>query len=315
MSSANPPYPYFNGITYNNAYFETSGTGLSRTQATALYLQKTTPDTATALETFNTGIKTNTINAVSTSLDIVANLLGINPNSGGATTNIHTNNSSSNGTVNIMGSVGGSSGRVNVCVGSGGGVTASECNISTGTTIGTVSIGNSANAVNINSMALSLGTATKTLTIQTPITVGYTTNPSASNQIGYVINDTINATTIAPNTGVNTFTTNVTLPAGVWLITYGLRLEPTAGTSTATLCASYIVDNALQTYATNSTSNLTSITINPNQGWCSTGSYVMKSTGSTTYNVGVYIIYSGGTNFGFLKTGVTASYVQRTRIG
>jgi hypothetical protein len=46
MSSYNPPYPYFNGITYNKSYFDSSGTGLSRAQANALYLQKTTPDTA-----------------------------------------------------------------------------------------------------------------------------------------------------------------------------------------------------------------------------------------------------------------------------
>jgi hypothetical protein len=36
MSSYNPPYPYFNGITYNKDYFETSGAGLSRTQENAL---------------------------------------------------------------------------------------------------------------------------------------------------------------------------------------------------------------------------------------------------------------------------------------
>ena len=67
MSSYNPPYPYFNGITYNKSYFDSSGTGLSRAQANALYLQKTMPDTATALETFNAGIKTNTIEALTSS--------------------------------------------------------------------------------------------------------------------------------------------------------------------------------------------------------------------------------------------------------
>jgi hypothetical protein len=93
-----------------------------------------------------------------------------------------------------------------------------------------------------------------------------------------------------------------------------LRLEPTAGTSTATLCASYIIDNASQTYATVSTAN-TSLTINVGQGWCSTGSYVLSSSGTTTYNVNVFVVYTGGTNFGFVKTGVNASYIRRTRIG
>jgi len=225
MSSYNPPYPYFNGITYNKDYFETSGAGLSRTQANALYLQKTTPDTATALETFNTGIKTNTINAVSTSLDLVANSLGLNPNSASATTNIHTNSSSSSGTVNIMGSNGGSSGTVNICVGSGGGVTASECNISTGTTIGTVAIGNSANAVNVNSMALSLGTATKTLTVQAPITLNY--NPSVltgPSMIGYSVTSTFAAVSFASGPTTSTIIRSVQVAStGLYLITWEIQ--------------------------------------------------------------------------------------------
>ena len=61
MSSNNPPYPYFNGIAYNSAFFVTSGTGLTVSQANAKYLQKTTPDTATALETFQAGVQTDLI--------------------------------------------------------------------------------------------------------------------------------------------------------------------------------------------------------------------------------------------------------------
>jgi 3-phosphoshikimate 1-carboxyvinyltransferase len=54
MSSSNPPYPYYDGITYNSAFFTAeSSSGLSETQANALYLRKTITDTATALETFN----------------------------------------------------------------------------------------------------------------------------------------------------------------------------------------------------------------------------------------------------------------------
>lgn len=67
MTSANPPYPYFNGITYNSQFFNTSTSsstgGLTQAQANLLYLQKTTNDTATALETFSAGILTNTIDA------------------------------------------------------------------------------------------------------------------------------------------------------------------------------------------------------------------------------------------------------------
>jgi hypothetical protein len=54
--------PIYSGITYNSAFFpDNSVTGLNQAQANALYLRKTIPDTATALETFQAGIKSDTI--------------------------------------------------------------------------------------------------------------------------------------------------------------------------------------------------------------------------------------------------------------
>jgi hypothetical protein len=53
MTSSNPPYPYFNNIAYNSAFFTSIDSGLTIAQANSKYLQKTIPDTATALETFN----------------------------------------------------------------------------------------------------------------------------------------------------------------------------------------------------------------------------------------------------------------------
>ena len=54
-----PPTYYFSGLNFNPAFYETGG--LSIAQANALYLKKTVPDTATALETFNAGIVTPSI--------------------------------------------------------------------------------------------------------------------------------------------------------------------------------------------------------------------------------------------------------------
>ena len=69
MSAFPPPNVYFNGIIYDSAYFTQSssgsGSGLTKAQANALYLQKTIPDTAAALETFSAGISTNSIKAIS----------------------------------------------------------------------------------------------------------------------------------------------------------------------------------------------------------------------------------------------------------
>jgi hypothetical protein len=64
MSSANPPFPWFNGIKYNPAFFTSSTIGtLTKAQANALYMQKTVPDTATSIETFQAGIKTDNIDS------------------------------------------------------------------------------------------------------------------------------------------------------------------------------------------------------------------------------------------------------------
>ena len=54
-----PPTYYFSGLNFNPAFYETGG--ITEAQANALYLRKTVPDTATALETFNAGIVTPSI--------------------------------------------------------------------------------------------------------------------------------------------------------------------------------------------------------------------------------------------------------------
>jgi len=65
MSSYNPPIYYFSGIGFNSAFY-TFMTGLTQSQANALYLQKTTADTATAVETFASGIISNTVDVPTT---------------------------------------------------------------------------------------------------------------------------------------------------------------------------------------------------------------------------------------------------------
>ena len=60
MSAFNPPT--YTVSIYNPAFFPTSTSGISQSQANALYLQKTTADTPTALETFSAGINTSIIN-------------------------------------------------------------------------------------------------------------------------------------------------------------------------------------------------------------------------------------------------------------
>jgi hypothetical protein len=80
MSAFYPPYYSFTGINFNSGFFTTPTTGLTETQANAIYLRKTTPDTASALETFTGGLKTDTINATNP-----ANILTIGASSASTT--------------------------------------------------------------------------------------------------------------------------------------------------------------------------------------------------------------------------------------
>lgn len=95
MTSSNPPYPYYNGIAYNSAFFTTnSGSGLTQAKANALYLQKTIADTATALETFTSGIKTTSVDSTSsaTNMTIGSNLAPTQTVTLGSTGTVTINN-------------------------------------------------------------------------------------------------------------------------------------------------------------------------------------------------------------------------------
>ena len=58
MTTANAPYPNYNGIPYNRAFFTSPTTTLTQGQADTRYLQKNSQDTATSLEIFSGGIIT-----------------------------------------------------------------------------------------------------------------------------------------------------------------------------------------------------------------------------------------------------------------
>ena len=89
MTALPPPTYYFNGITFNSAFYNSSSSGgLTQAQANALYLQKTTADTATVLETFSGGINTTAVDVTSTGTLALGNLrsTGVNIGVGNAGT-------------------------------------------------------------------------------------------------------------------------------------------------------------------------------------------------------------------------------------
>ena len=56
MTSELPPTYYFTDINYNSSFYGSDDTAnLTEALANSLYLRKTVPDTATAVETFSSG--------------------------------------------------------------------------------------------------------------------------------------------------------------------------------------------------------------------------------------------------------------------
>ena len=64
MAIINPPSYEFPTIDFNSSYFTLANTGFTQAQATKLFLQKTVADSASATETFNAGINTDSIQSV-----------------------------------------------------------------------------------------------------------------------------------------------------------------------------------------------------------------------------------------------------------
>jgi hypothetical protein len=252
MTSASPPYPWFSGITYNPSFFTSSATGdLTKAQANALYLRKTVPDTATALETFNGGIQTNNVDSIGNDLYLnSSNTLNI-----GTLTNPVLNMVTQNSSTSVVNIKTGTytTGDVNICTGNGRAgilhlgdgnnlLAGSGTHINNGTfNASNTNIANGANtsgSVNILSGVSSTGTinlgqitGTATINVNRPLTCVY--NPSAitgTNQLGYKIAGAATGVTVLTPANTSLSLWSATLTSGIWLITGVLRfLTPGLG--------------------------------------------------------------------------------------
>jgi len=236
----NPPDYYFTGINFNPAFYAEDAGGLSQTLANTLYLRKTVPDTATAQETFTSGIVTPTINSTSTGfLNIVVPMVdsgsGLNVAVASRTISgqihhysdgdncvagagVHLNNGiNNNSTTNIHNGTGANpSGVVNIMTGT--------------SSTGTVNIGTTGTTTNIKGNSAIGVVGSGTVTINRPITIGYTTYPITTNtQIGYKEQPTITWTALA-NTVIGTSTV---LPIGNYSMTFAI-------TNTGTYVPNYV---------------------------------------------------------------------------
>jgi hypothetical protein len=254
MSAYNAPS--FIVTIYNPAYFASNTANLTQSQANALYLQKTTADTATALETFSSGISTNSLATTSaaSTLDIA---------------------STSTGVINI-GVLGGRSQTIHIGDGNSN-VVGGAVHINNGTsTASNVQILNGAGSTG----TITLGSTTSTLTVNSPITMGYSTLPSYSpGMIGYSYSGSFPAT--LPTTG-STLSSVTISTAGVYLFMFALQVNCTLNPTTFYLTASF---SGLATgYSPMNTTNFT----------CQLTQYFTK-TDNTTVTYNLTPTYSGGT--------------------
>jgi hypothetical protein len=163
---------------------------------------------------------------------------------------------------------------------------------------------------------LTLGGTSNTVVIEVnrPLTLGYAPAALASsNMLGFTTTDEITLTGTIPNGALTSIFSALTLPVGVWLITYSVRYR-SAGTSTIT--AYYIwgqdsITGQDPPKALNAT-NTTFIT--NGDGFANTGTFVVSSTGTTTYVVRLYMAYSGSDMRIDLGTPDFGSEITRTRI-
>jgi hypothetical protein len=293
MSAENPPTYNFSGIDFNPSFYvdESNSSGITQEQANALYLQKTIPDTATALETFSAGISATTVSATG---DLSgANVTASNIITGATVdcTIIKTNTYQSK-SINQPLTLGNNQTSIDARMDIGNNIGRNaNINIATIQTTGT---GN----IVIGSTAIT-GAGSQNITINRPITIGYTPAKLTNfNQIGYYdfsIGSSSGTITSAHNYLVHSVTS---VPDGTYIIIGNITCLGTGCTITLqefgiTTVSPPIPTGALTYYP--GASVKTSNTFNPLNGtYIVNFSTVCQIMGGTIY-LSQNTTYTGGT--------------------
>jgi hypothetical protein len=228
--SVPPPEFQFNGLFFNPSFWISSTSSLTQDVANELYLQKTIPDSASALETFNGGLRANSIDVINATgiknmfatqtaaVNMFTNLIAGSTLRIGSSVNDQSNHI---GNIDILkNTINCASAPINGAIVIGDkqtGVGALDIGYST-TRGGPINIANPASACAIN--------------IGRPLTIGYTIQPIAG-QIGSIYahpysitsgsfptgTGAVNQTGSVVNTTSSGSPATTTIPAGVYVIT------------------------------------------------------------------------------------------------
>ena len=217
MTTVPPPSQSFSGLFYNPSFWISSETTLSQAVANTLYLRKTTTDFASALETFNGGISTQSMTAPS----LTSNVTLFGSQTAGtlvlatSARSVHVSNIDCQGNA-----INNASTPANGALTIGASQTGAA---------GTISIGTNA----ARTGAITVGSNNCTVNVGGHLTPTYTIAPAAG-EIGFRL---LLTNTYSTNTGLTSGTTlspapiNQVLPFGIWLVQGCLRLIITATTN------------------------------------------------------------------------------------
>jgi len=284
MSAFPAPSYYFTGIGFNSAFYTTSTTiGLTQSQANALYLLKNTADTATALETFNSGISTNSIATTTSTSNL---LMYPNQTSGGIYLGVNVASSTGRTGVIHIGDGNSLPSGANIHINNGTNV-ASNVNILNGTgSTGTINLGCATSVTNCNSN-LTMGNG-KNINLQNAL-IGYVA-PTVS-QLGGFISVPYSVVTSAFTSAVDKVYGTYTLTqAGYYLMVANCINYSASLVTPYAQC--YIYDTTNSKYIAYLGSQQS--TTNSTMAYSVSGFYYVPASTNTVITVSVGITFSSG---------------------
>jgi hypothetical protein len=260
MTTSTPPDYYFPDIEFNPDFFEDTTETITKKDADARYLIKTEQDTATAIETFTGGIKTNSIESVLTTdvSNILINSTGninIGTSASRTTTNPIVIGNATNSIVRFgtsglqMSTLGTPTATLQAIATAGISIQtpAAAFNFLSNQT-GILNIGtasnrsgdiNIANTLTTGTCNIVLGSGSLTtgqqlITINRPLSIAYTVPPSQLNQIGGSTFITASQVTYGSTGGTLNLATINSIPIGVYQVFYNIATTITVSPANLT---------------------------------------------------------------------------------
>ena len=309
MASYPPPtenLPIFDGTVFST----TLSSGLTKEQADEIYLQKNTPDTATALETFDSGMSTNLI-IPETSTDTLnigggfVNTGDISLNTGGAVLLTSTSNVSlgtdigdinigpvqSSGTINI-GTAAARSGEINI----GSGLT-STATINIGSGPGLINLGN-----NLSQIKIDGGFELTDYYAPTPSYLGYYTSKPLDAAVGLII----------PTGGTQIYATMTFTAKGIYLVIATFTVAPNGGVQPKDVefTMQRVSDGSIIARTVPQALANSGIATNFDYTGNLTGIFNKAAAGAEGVQIYVYLNYSGGSSYTVSNTAYSFSSVR-----